>query len=101
MYEDILMKATIVLSCLILGIVPQLLLNGQVFTHAIVALPFLTAATVVSGATFLDPRMSVPRRWAWGFTTLLTALLAAFTLLSLPSAYRFQEGFNKALARHR
>jgi hypothetical protein len=95
------MKATIVFCCVILGVVPQLLLNGQVFTNALVALPFLTTAAVVSAATFLDRRTPGRRRWAWGFATVLTALLVAVTLLSLPSAYRFQEEFNQVLPRLR
>jgi hypothetical protein len=95
------MRVTIVLLCLFVGTARLWLLNGQLFTNAIFAIPFYLAAAIVSAASFLDPRRPGWRRWAWGLATLLTVLLAAFTVLSLPSAYRFQEGFNKALARPR
>jgi hypothetical protein len=91
------MKVTIVLSCLLVGTAWLCLLNGQTFTNSLVALPFFLAAVVVSAAAFLEPRLSNSRRWAWGVATFVTVLLTAFTVLSLPSAYRFQEGFNQAM----
>jgi hypothetical protein len=99
MHEDILMKVIIVLLCLFVGTARLGLLNGQTFTNALYALPFFLAAAVISAATFLDRRTSGYRRWAWGLATFLTAFLVAVTLLSLPSAYRSQEGFNEAPRR--
>jgi hypothetical protein len=95
------MKVIIVLLCLFVGITRLWLLNGQTFTNALIALPFFSAAVALSAASALRHRTPGYQRMAWGLVTMLTAILAIGILVSLPSAYRFQEGFNKALARPR
>lgn len=96
------MRAAIVLVCLCVGVVPLWLLNGQTFTNSVIALPFFLVPIVLCAATALDRRTPEHQRRAWRLATMLTALLAIGLLLTLPSAYRFQEGFNKArMAIHR
>jgi hypothetical protein len=94
--------AATVLVCLCVGVSPLCLLNGQTFTNSLIALPFFSASIVLCAAFALDRRTPEDRRRAWRLATMLTALLAISILLTLPSAYRSQQGFNKAIqAIHR
>jgi hypothetical protein len=89
-------RAAIVVVCLCVGVIPLLLLNGQTFTNSLIALSYFLVSIVLCVATALDRRIPEDHQIAWRLSTMLTALLVLGILLSLPSAYRFQEGFNKA-----
>ena len=93
------MRVTIVLVCLCVGVIPLLLLNGQTFTNTLIALPFFLISIVLCAAFALDRRTQEDQKRAWRLATMLMALLAIGILLTLPWAYRFQEGFNKAVRR--
>jgi hypothetical protein len=92
-------RTTIVVACLFLGVLPLLQLNGQAFTNALVALPFLLATTALCIATALDRRTPEHRKRAWRLATMLTALLATVIIVGLPSARRYQAGFNESIIR--
>jgi hypothetical protein len=94
-------RVTIVLACLLLGVVPLLQLNGQAFTNALIALPLFLAATALCIATSLDRRTPEHRKSAWRLATMLTGLVAMIIILSLPSARRSQAGFNESIIRAR
>jgi hypothetical protein len=94
-------RTTIVVACLFLGVLPLLQLNGQAFTNALIALPFFLAATALCSATALSGRTPEHRKRAWRFATMLTGLVAIVIILGLPSARRFQAGFNKSIIRAR
>ena len=96
------MRVTIVLFCLCVGLIPLCLLNGQTFTNSLIALPFFLAPIVLGVSFALDRRTPADQKRAWRLATMLMALLAIGILLTLPSAYRFQEAFNKTKnAMHR
>ena len=94
-------RITIVLACLLLGVLPLLQLNGEAFTNSLIALPSFLAATAVCIATALDRRTPEHRKRAWRFATMLTGLVAMIIILSLPSARRSQAGFNESIIRAR
>ena len=89
------MRVTIVLACLCIGAIPLFLLNGQTFTNTLIALPFFLISIVLSAAFHLDRRTRESQKRAWSLATLLLILLASGIVLTLPGAYRSQEGFNK------
>lgn len=85
--------------CICVGVIPLLLLNGQTFTNTLIALPFFLVPIVLCATFALDRRTPERQKRAWRLATMLMALLAIVILLTLPWAYRFQEGFNKAVRR--
>ncbi len=91
------MRVAIVLVCLCMGAIPLCLLNGQTFTNALIALPFFLVPIVVCAAFAQDQRTPDDQKRAWRLATMLTALLAISIILTLPSAYRSQERFNKVI----
>ncbi len=93
------MRVTIVLVCLCVGLIPLCLLNGQSFTNTLIALPFFLVPIVLCAAYSLDRRTPEDQKRAWRLATMLMALPAIVIFFTLPSAYRFQEGFNKAIRR--
>lgn len=92
-------RLTIVLACVVLGVLPLFQLNGQSFTNALFALPLFLAATALCVATALGRRTPEHRKRAWRFASILTGLLTFGIILSLPSARRSQAGFNKSIVR--
>jgi len=101
MRRGLTVKAIVVLVCLCVGVIPLLLLNGQTFTNSLIALPFFLVPIVLCAVGALDRRTPKDQRRAWRLATMLMALLAIGVLLNLPSAYRLQEGFNRAIHRAR
>ncbi len=91
------MRVIVVLVCVCVGVIPLWLLNGQTFTNTLIALPFFLIPIVLCAVFALDRRIPEDQKRAWRIATMLMALLAIGILLTLPSAYRFQEGFNKAI----
>ena len=81
------------------GVLPLFLLDGQFFTHSLVALPFFLAATAVSALSVLDSRIADEHKRAWMLATLLPALLVIGLLAGLRSSYRAQSNFNDAIRR--
>jgi hypothetical protein len=88
-------RVAVILVCLCVGAIPLCLLNGQTFTNALVALPFFLIPVILCAAFALDRRTPDDRRRAWRFATTLTTILSVSVLFTLPSAYRFQNGFNE------
>lgn len=96
------MRVAIVLVCLCVTVIPLLLLDGQTFTNSLSALTLFLVPIVLCAKCALDPRTPEGQKRAWRLATMLMGLLAICILVQLPSAYRFQEGFNKARqAAHR
>jgi hypothetical protein len=95
------MRIAAVLVCLISAIITLLLLNGQTFTNALVALTLVVIALSVSAASALSRKAGKAERRRWRLTTLLMAVLAAYILATLPHAYRFQRAFNQERQRVR
>ncbi len=91
----------LVCLCIFVGLNPLLLLNGQTFTNTLIAFPFFLVPVVLCAAHALDRRTPKDHKRAWRLATMLMALLTIVLLLSLPSAYRFQKGFNSAVHRAR
>lgn len=81
----------IALLALILGFVTQLILDGQTFTHALFGICCGVAA-LVSGMTVA--RKNPPHRWIGRTIAGLGLPLFVWCLITLPSAYRFQQKFN-------
>ncbi len=92
------MRVAIVLMCLSVGLVPLLLLNGQTFTNRLVAIPVFLVPIVLCARFAMDRRTPDVQRRAWRLATMMMVLLAIIVILTLPSAYRFQAGFNKTRA---
>jgi hypothetical protein len=93
------LRTTIVVVCLLLGVLPLLQLNGQALTNALIALPSVLAATALCSATALDRRTPQHRKRAWRFATMLTGLVTIIIILGLPSARRSQAAFNESIIR--
>ena len=92
-------RARIAVACMCAGVLPLLLLDGQFFTHSLLALPFFLAATAVTALSALDSRIADEHKRAWMLATLLPALLAIGLIASLRSSYQAQSGFNNAIRR--
>src|SRR2546429_7063745 len=81
----------IALLALLFGFFAQMLLDGQVFTHAVFGiLCGVAALTCGLAAGRKDPS----HRWEGRIMAGLGFTLGVWCLVMLPSAYRFQEKFN-------
>src|SRR4051794_2364868 len=90
------MRVAFVLVCFLGAVIALLLLNGQTFTNALVAMAIAVLAVGVCAASALSRKAGKGERQRWGLTTLIMAMLAASILARLPNAYRFQRQFNQA-----
>jgi hypothetical protein len=84
------MRVTALLAILF-GFLAQMLLDGQVFTHAVFGI-ISGAAAIVCGLT--SARTDPPHRWFGRIMAGFGLALGIWCLVMLPSAYRFQERFN-------
>jgi hypothetical protein len=88
----------IALLSLMFGVMGLMLLDGQVFTHAMVGI-FCGIVAAVCGVV-LTRRGGKPRWTGWIFA-ILGLTLAIWCGIESPSAYRFQDNFNKKSREHR
>jgi hypothetical protein len=88
------MRITIAVLCLFFGLVFPSLLNGQTFTNSVLGIAFATAAVALAIGPARNRNVSGYRLGASRVVLGLGVLLAAFLVAQLPSAYRFQTGFN-------
>lgn len=80
------------------GFIGMTLLDGQVFTHAMIGIACGVVAAVC-GVVLV--RRGRPSRWSgWTFSVLGLAL-AVWCGIESPSAYRYQEKFNNRIREHR
>jgi hypothetical protein len=84
-----------------LGLAFPSLLNGQTFTNSLVGIACPSAAVAPGAGLARDPRARAARLRAGRIVVGLAVLLAAALLAQLPSAYRFQAGFNRRLEQLR
>ena len=81
----------IALLGLVFGIAGLGLLDGQVFTHAVMGIIFGVVAVLCGWrAAVLD----APHRWEGRIMAGLGLILAIFCMIGLPSKYRFEQKFN-------
>jgi hypothetical protein len=83
--------------CLLIGIGFPLLLNGQTFTNSVLGIVFAGAAVGLAW----DWRDYEARRTARRIVAVLGVLLGVVLVAQLPSAYRFQRGFNRRVEQLR
>jgi len=69
----------------------QMLLDGQVFTHAVMGVVLGVGAVFAGRAA---ARRDPPHRWEGWIMSVLGGILVVFSVAALPSAYRFQKQFN-------
>lgn len=82
------------LFCLVFGFTGLLLLDGQVFNHAVIGL-ICGLATIASGlASARKENANASRRWLGRLMAAFGLGLAVFCINQIPSAYRYQEKFN-------
>lgn len=86
------------LLALIFGFTGMMLLDGQVFTHAMIGIVCGVVAVVCG--VILARRDRGPHWTGWTFAVLGLAL-AIWCGIESPSAYRFQEKFNNRSREHR
>jgi len=85
----------IALLALLFGFMGLLLLDGQVFTHAVFGIICGIAAVGSGLASARKDYSNEGRRWLGRILAILGAMLALFCVTRLPSAYRFQIRFNE------
>src|SRR5947209_6058417 len=94
------MRVTALFS-LLFGLLGLMLLDGQVFTHAVIGIICGGVAIGCGLASARKAQSSTKDRWVGrtlaGFGLMLTLLSAA----QLPGAYEFQSRFNKRSTGHR
>jgi hypothetical protein len=95
------MRLVLALMLLMFGFAFPLLLNGQTFTNSVVGLAFVSAAAALALGSARGARESDSTRWSAWLIFVLAVLLGSALLAQLPSAYRFQRGFNRQMERLR
>jgi hypothetical protein len=88
----------IALLALLFGTMFQMLLDGQVFTHAVFGIICGIAAVIGGLASARKDYVDEGRRWLGRIMAGLGLALAIFCVIQLPSAYGRQARFN-ALSR--
>ena len=91
----------IAILAILLGVFAQMLLDGQVFTHALFGL--ICGLIAIACALFSLRRKPTVRSRKFGAWILIACglALAIGSLLSLPSTYRYQKQFNERMERIR
>jgi ABC-type Mn2+/Zn2+ transport system permease subunit len=87
----------IALIALVSGVACGFILDGQVFNHAVIGLLCGVVATACAFGLARTRRMNGKSRTGVWIMACLGLAMVAICLLSLPSAYRSQEKFNKRL----
>ena len=85
----------IALLALLFGLVAQMVLDGQTFTHAIFGIICGIAAVTSGLVSARKDYADRGRRWLGRIMAGLGLVLAIFCVIQLPSAYRFQTTFNE------
>jgi hypothetical protein len=85
----------IALLSLLFGFLGLMLLDGQIFTHAVEGLVFGVAAVVCGLVSARREYSNVIRRWEGRIMAALGLVLALFCVVQLPLAYQFQTKFNE------
>lgn len=85
----------VALLSLFFGLLGLMLLDGQVFTHAVQGIICGTIAIGCGEASARKARSSAMRRWIGHSLAALGLLLLAFSVTQLPGAYQFQTKFNE------
>jgi hypothetical protein len=89
------MRLTCAIILLAVGLVFQALLNGQTFTNGLIGLACALASVAVALSAARDRHApSTAHVWA-RVVAALAILLTIIVAAGLPSAYRFQAGFNR------
>ena len=81
----------IALLALLFGFLAQMLLDGQVFTHAVFG---VFCAVVAVGCGLTSAREGRPNRWEGWIMAGLGFVLGIWCLVMLPSSYSQQKNFN-------
>jgi hypothetical protein len=81
----------VALLALLFGFMTQMLLDGQTFSHAVFGI-ICGVAAIACGQR--SARMDRPNRWEGRIMAGLGLALGVWCIVTLPSAYRFQETFN-------
>src|SRR5450756_550540 len=84
----------IALLSLLFGFMGMMLLDGQVFTHAVMGICFGIAAMWNGLASARKDYADQGRRWLGRIMAALGLVLALFCAIQLPSGYRFEKKFN-------
>jgi peptidoglycan/LPS O-acetylase OafA/YrhL len=82
----------IALLCLLFGFVIQPLLDGQVFTHAVLG---IVCGCVALACGLASAREDPPHRWEGRIMAILGVALGVWCLISLPGTYERQKRFNE------
>ena len=94
------MRVAALLS-LVFGLLGLMLLDGQVFTHAVMGIICGGVAIGCGLASARKDRSSTEGRWVGRALAGLGLLLTLFSAAQLPGAYEFQTKFNKRSAGQR
>jgi hypothetical protein len=89
------------LISLVLGLLGLMLLDGQVFTHAVMGIVCGGIAIGCGLASARKDRSSTEGRWVGRALAGFGLLLALFSAAQLPGAYTFQTKFNERSTGHR
>jgi multisubunit Na+/H+ antiporter MnhB subunit len=90
------MRLLVALLFLMLGVALPLPLNGQTFTNSLFGIVCALLALALGVLPARSKGSAGSRRRAGRIVAVLAGVLALFLLGQLPSAYRFQRGFNRA-----
>jgi hypothetical protein len=80
---------------LMIALMLSALLNGQPFTNSLIGLSCALGACALALAPARDAQATNTRRLAGRIVVGLSLVLAVALAAQLPSAYRFQAGFNR------
>jgi hypothetical protein len=94
-------RATVVLVCTGVAVLPLLLLNGQYFTNALISLLLFSFPIGICSSHAFGKRTPVDQKRTWRLVTMLMVVVAISILASMPPAYRRQQNFNELSNRIR
>ncbi len=88
----------IALLALLFGFVQQLLLDGQVFTHAVYG---IVCGVVAVACGLVSARKDRPHRWEGQIMAGLGFALGVWCIVKLPSSYNQERRFNDRSRKYR
>ena len=91
------MRVVVAAFFLLLGATFPGLRNGQTFTHDLLAIAAFSAAVALALRPARDTHIPRGGLWAARAVVGLGVLMAALLISGLPSSYRFQVRFNRAV----
>lgn len=94
-WDNSAVRLVLAVSCLMIGVMNALLLDGQPFRNDLVGVACAGASVLLALGPARDPRGPDARHLVGGMVVAIGVLLAAALAVQIPSAYRSQRDFNR------